>query len=129
MAVLQQPPPPAPAVAGAGDREAAWLLEQEALALLTRLRRVRPFALQETMLPAAALSPSAQVGIDTLLAGGRRELRRQVIAFLDWLRGPGRAAQPDEVQRRFTLVRMRFNDVLTQFDLFSNVISQRSEHD
>src|SRR3954451_12728808 len=99
MAVLQQPPPPAPAVAGAGDREAAWLLEQEALALLTRLRRVRPFALQETMLPAAALSPSAQVGIDTLLAGGRRELRRQVIAFLDWVGGPRARPRPAHVAR------------------------------
>jgi hypothetical protein len=119
-------PHPSPA---APDRAAARLLEDEAVALLTRLRQVRPFALQETMLPAAALNPSAQVGIDALLARGRRGLHQQVDAFLTWLRGPGGAAQPEEVQRRFTLVRMRFNDVLSQFDLFSNVISQRSEHD
>ena len=132
MAVPQQSAPPAfvPAPASAGhEQEATWLLEQEALALMTRLRQVRPFALQETMLPAAALTPTAQVGIDALLVGGRRLLRRQVLEFLTWLRGPGRAAQPDEAQRRFTLVRLRFNDVLSQFDLFSNVISQRSEHE
>ena len=34
-----------------------------------------------------------------------------------------------EMQRRFALVRMRFNDALSQFDLFSEVITQRSEHE
>jgi hypothetical protein len=132
MAVMEQPAAPAPPLAAgapARARDTAWLLEQEALALLTRLRQVRPFALQETMLPAAALTPTAQVGIDALLVGGRRLLRRQVLEFLEWLRGPGRSAPPEEAGRRFTLVRMRFNDVLSQFDLFSNVISQRSEHE
>ena len=33
------------------------------------------------------------------------------------------------MQRRFTIVRLRFNDALTQFDLFSELITQRSEHD
>jgi hypothetical protein len=129
MAVLEQSAPAAAVAEPRPDRGGAWLLEQEALALLTRLRQVRPFALQETMLPAAALTPTAQVGIDALLVGGRRLLRRQVLEFLEWLRGPGRTAQPEEAQRHFTLVRMRFNDVLSQFDLFSNVISQRSEHE
>ncbi len=32
---------------------ASWSLEQEARAMLTRLGRVKPFALQESMLPAA----------------------------------------------------------------------------
>jgi len=54
---------------------ATWMLEQEARALLTRLDRVKPFALQETMLPAAALSPAAQTGIEQYLMRGRRDLR------------------------------------------------------
>ncbi len=29
----------------------------------------------------------------------------------------------------FTVLRMRFNDVLSQFDLFADVITQRSEHE
>ena len=109
-----------------GNRAAMWLLEEEARAFLTRLRQIRPFAMQETMLPAAALTPTAQVAIDTLLAHGRRALRDRVGAFLAWLRGPGRAATPEEAQREFALIRMNFNDVLSQFDLFSNVISQRA---
>src|SRR5919201_3290740 len=106
---------------------ARWLLEQEARALLTRLRRVKPFALQETMLPAAALSPAALVAIERFLVGGRFELREQVRDYLRWLAGEGRGASEAELQRRFTIVRLRFNDALSQFDLFSEVITQRSE--
>jgi hypothetical protein len=102
-------------------------LEQEARALLTRLSRVKPFALQETMLPAAALSPAALIAIERLLVTGRYELREQVHGFLRWLRGAGRGAAPNEMQRRFTLVRMRFNNTLSQFDSFSELITQRSE--
>jgi hypothetical protein len=51
-----------------------------------------------------------------------------VHAFLRWLHGPeGRAAEPDEAQRRFTLLRLLFNAGLSQFDLFAHVFAQRSE--
>jgi hypothetical protein len=106
---------------------ARLLLERETRALLTRLGRVRPFALQETMVPAAALTPAAQLAIEQFLIGGRYQLRSEVLAYLRWLRGPGGKSSPAEQQRRFTLVRMRFNDTLSQFDLFSELITQRSE--
>jgi len=108
---------------------ARWALEQEARALLTRLGRVRPFALQETMLPAASLSPAAQIAIERFLIGNRYRLRQEVISYLRWLRDTGGSTPAAEMQRRFTIVRLRFNDVLTQFDLFSEVVTQRSEHD
>lgn len=108
---------------------AAQYLEQEARSLLTRLDRVRPFALQETMLPAAALSPAALVAIERLLVGGRYKLHQEVLEYIDWLRAEGDDAGSAEMQRRFTTVRMRFNDVLSQFDLFSELITQRSEHE
>jgi hypothetical protein len=109
---------------------ATWMLAQEARALLTRLARVKPFALIEPMLPAAALQPAAQLATERYLVAGRRELRAMVTGFLAWL-GSARArhASAAEAQRRFTLLRLKFNAVLTQFDLFSDVISQRSEHD
>ncbi|WP_138733748.1 hypothetical protein [Modestobacter excelsi] len=103
-------------------------LEEEARALLTRLDQVRPFAVHETMVPAAALFPTAQAAIDGLLIEGRRTLHGLVLDYLGWLRGPGLEASPAEQQRRFTLIRLRFNDVLSQFDLFTEVITQRSEH-
>jgi hypothetical protein len=106
------------------------MLENEVRALLTRLARLQPFALQETMLPAANLLPSAQVAIEGFLMAGRRHLRAVAEEFLGWLRSP-QASQttPQEAQRRFTMLRLRFNRVLTHFDVFQNVITQRSEHE
>jgi hypothetical protein len=108
---------------------AKWLLEQEARALLTRLDRMKPFALNETMVPAAGLSFPAQVSIERYLAEGRKRLRHMIHAFRVWLDGLGSNADPAMVQRRFTFLRLRFNAVLTQFDLFSDLITQRSEHE
>lgn len=106
------------------------MLSQEARALLTRLARVRPFALVEPMVPAANLLPAAQSAIERHLMGGRRELRRMVDAFIGWLQGPGAArASAAEAQRRFSYLRLKFNAVLTQFDLFNDVITQRSENE
>lgn len=106
-----------------------WFLDQEARALLTRLARVKPFALLEPMLPAAAISPAAQTAIDSFLATNRHELRSRIRRFMSWLRSPrGLEAEPEEAQRKFTLVRLVFNDVLSQFDLFADVLTQRSEH-
>ncbi len=106
------------------------LLGQEARALLTRLARVKPFALHETMVPAAAPLPAAQAAIEQYLARGRRDLRRQVLEYLDWLHSPsGQQAALAEAQRRFTFLRLRFNSVLTQFDIFSVVMTQRSEQE
>ena len=57
------------------------MLRYETRAMLARLALVKPFALQESMLPAAALLPAAQVAIDRFLVAGRRELRRLLHAL------------------------------------------------
>jgi len=112
------------------DSAARDLLGEEARALLTRLHRIKPFALQEPMLPAAALSPAAQVAIERHLVHGRRDLRAHIEDFLAWLEGSvARRAAPRDLQRRFVQLRLRFNVVLSQFDLFSDAIAQRSEHE
>lgn len=109
---------------------AAWMLEQEARALLTRLARVKPFMLQESMLPAASLLPASQVAIEEFLMAGRRHLKSLVEGFLNWLRSPASAqVDAEEAQRKFAMLRLRFNAVVTQFDLFDNVITQRSENE
>jgi hypothetical protein len=109
---------------------ALWMLGQEAQALLTRLARVKHFALHEPMVPAAAISPLAQIAIEHYLESGRRELRGQVHTFLEWLHGSGgQRATPAEAQRRFTFLRLRFNAVLSQFDIFADVLTQRGGHD
>ena len=105
-------------------------LDHEARALQTRLARVKPFALLEPMLPAAALSTAAQGSIERYLADGRRELRRRIEDFRLWLRrAAAEGARPSEAQKLFTILRLRFNTLLSQFDLFADVITQRSEHE
>jgi hypothetical protein len=107
---------------------AVRLLEQEARALLTRLARVKPFALQETMVAAAAPTPAAQAAIDRHLLAGRRQVRRMVEEFIAWLNSPaGRAAPPADNQKKFTMLRLRFNAALTQLDIFADAFTQRSE--
>jgi hypothetical protein len=109
------------------DTPAARLLDQEARALLTRLALVRSFALTEPMVQAAAPSDAASAGIERYLSTRRNELRERVMRFIAWLRGPGRAATAEEMQRRFTFLRLRFNTEITQFELFADALSQRSE--
>jgi len=108
---------------------ATVFLEREARALLARLGRLKPFALYETMVPAAAPALAAQKALEEYLAEGRREMRARIADFLTWLRGPGQHATPQQVQRRFVFLRLRFNVVLSDFDLFADVLTQRSEHE
>src|SRR5208282_72308 len=98
-----------------------------ARALLARLARVKPFVLSEPMVLAASLLPAAQIAIERFLAKGRRELKERVQGFLSWLHGQGKQASPQDIQRRFVFLKLRFNAVLSQLELFHQVISQRSE--
>jgi hypothetical protein len=109
-------------------RDPLTLLETEAEALLTRLDRVMPFALHETMVPAASLSPAALSEVEVFLVRGRRVLRERIERYLSWVRTGAGGASPARVQRAFVLLRLEFNDVLAQVDLFAAVINQRSAH-
>ena len=109
---------------------AHWLLAQDARALLTRLGHVQPFALREPSVPAASLAPEAQTAIERHMAEARRRLRADVARFLRWLDGSDAASiAPAEAQRRLTLLRLRFNALLAQLDIFAAVFSQRGEHE
>jgi hypothetical protein len=104
-----------------------WMLDQEARALLVRLARVKPFVLSQPMVLAASLLPAAQIAIERFLAKGRHELKERVQGFLSWLHDQGKQAPPDEIQRRFVFLKLRFNAVLAQLELFHQVVSQRCE--
>lgn len=111
-------------------RAASQFMVQETRSLLARLARVKPLALQETMTPAAAISPAAYIAIERFLAEGRAHLRQMAAAYLRWLHSEeGRQAPPEEVQRRYALLRLQFNGVLDQFDTFADVLTQRSEYE
>jgi hypothetical protein len=104
-----------------------WMLDQEARALQARLGRIRPFVLNQPMVLAASLLPRAQIAIERFLARGRSELRLRIQAFIRWLHGRGAVATAAEAQQKFVFLRLRFNAVLSQLELFNQVITQRSE--
>lgn len=109
---------------------ASYFLSQEARAMLTRLERVMPFALNMPMVNAAAVSTAAGLAIEQHLARKRRELSNQVHGFLRWLNSSeGRQATAQEAQHLFTLLWLKFNTVLDQLDIFADVLTQRSEHE
>jgi hypothetical protein len=112
------------------DPAARWLLANAAGGLLTRLERVQAFGLHIPAVPAAGVSAAAQFAVENYLADGRRELHGLVRDYLGWLDTPaGRAASSAEAQRRWVLLRLRFQRVLTQFDIFADALNQRSEHE
>ena len=105
-------------------------IADEARGLLDRVTRLKPFVLQVPMVLAAGPSFDAQVAIERHLLQGRRELKQRIRDYLAWLSGPqGRNATPAEAQKRFVLLRLGFNVVITQLDIFSEAMSQRSEVD
>ena len=112
-------------------REAgARIIETEARSLLTRLERLKPFALITPTVPAAAVSPAAQSAMEKHMSEGRHKLRQLVHEFLRWLRSPsGEAATPDDAQQKLAFLRLRFNAVISQFYIFSDVLAQRAAYE
>ncbi|MCB0542545.1 MAG: hypothetical protein KDC70_03455 [Saprospiraceae bacterium] len=104
-------------------------LRTEALSLLIRLRQLSPFSLVMPMSPAATISAEAMEAIDRHLEKAKSELRKSVTQFIRWLDNASRQnTAPSEAQERFTFLKIRFNQILDQLDIFADVLSQRSEH-
>ncbi len=98
--------------------------------MIGRMEMVKPFSLHETMVPAAVPAARTLRDIDAYLARGRSELIRSARRYLAWLRnGDAERRSLESVYRRYVFLRLRVNAVLTQFDLFADAISQRSEAD
>ena len=107
---------------------AKQFLEREARALRTRIDRLVPLSATMSMVPAAGIPVSALSSIEQHLREGRRNLRHAVERFVNWLKSEaGRASSAADAQRRFTLLKLRFNSALSQFDIFADVLVQRSE--
>jgi hypothetical protein len=112
----------APRIAG---RE---LLMAEANALLSRLNQVQPFELTMPMVSAALPSKAAQQGIHQLIKTGRIQLRRRIVQYIRLLRSRP-SMTLEQCQAAYSLLKLQFNSLLDQFDIFADVVNQRSEHD
>jgi hypothetical protein len=105
-------------------------LVNEALSLLSRLDAVKPFALTMPMVVAAKLSDDALKGITDLIVKGNRELKKSVREFIRSVKDPANEHIPSaELQSKFAILKLRFNALLDELDIFADVTSQRSEHD
>lgn len=112
------------------DRLGLWLLSQEATGLLGRVRHLKPFSLSQPMVAAANVSPRAMAAMEDVLESRRKEIRLGTVTYLRWLQSDeGRRASAEEAQRRYTFLRLRFNTITSQFDIFADVLSQRGEHE
>ena len=109
---------------------ALWLLEQEARSLAARLGRMKPFALIAPMVMAATVPQAAQTAMENHLTQGRRKLRTMIDEFIGWVRSPsGQSVTPAAAQKKIVLLKLRFNAVISQFHIFADVLTQRSEHE
>ena len=108
---------------GAGKQ----LLVTEVYALLSRLDQVQPFEWSMTMVPAATPSVRALKYIHHLIRMGRARLGQRARGFLRALKSD-QGTPLHKYQAAYSILRMQFNALLDQLDIFADVVSQRSEH-
>lgn len=125
MGASWQPDHPVRSVVDAAGRK---LLIAEADALLNRLNLVQPFELTMPMVSAALPSRAARHSIHQLIKSGRLQLRWRIQRYLRLLRTrPSLSLQ--KCQAAYSILKLQFNSLLDQFDIFADVVNQRSEHE
>ncbi len=125
MGAARQPNHPAGGLASLDGRP---FLIAEAEALLTRLQQVQPFEWTMPMVTAASTSREAMKGIHLLIKNGRIELREKVQQFIQILHSD-QTMPLHKCQSAYSILKLQFNALLDQFDIFADVVNQRSEHD
>jgi hypothetical protein len=105
-------------------------LVNEAESLLTRLDTVKPFALNMPMVAAAAVSDDALREITNLIIQGYKELKRKIYDYINWTKKSANIdISTEHAQARYSILKLRFNALLDQLDIFADVLSQRAEHE
>ena len=109
-----------------GDMNLIAHFEVEARALLCRLKQVRPFVSSIPMLATAAISRQAQDHIHNLLQAGKARLRHNIHSFIH-ISARNPHLSTDHKQARFAVLKLQFNALLDQLDIFADALTQRSE--
>ncbi len=105
-------------------------LINEAFSLLARLGQVKPFSMTMPMVKAACVSDKALKDITALLEKGKKELRYNIYRFIEIARETERSTGKERgLQSGFTILKLRYNSILDDLDIFADVLSQRSEYD
>ncbi|NCD68721.1 hypothetical protein [Mucilaginibacter agri] len=105
-------------------------LNNEACSLLTRLNQVQPFSMTMPMVKGASVSAKAFKEIIELLENEKAALRKNIYRFIKQVKRQQKAkADEKQLQAAFAVLKLRFNDILDQLDIFADVLSQRGEND
>ena len=81
------------------------------------------------MVLAAGVSGVAHAAINQHLARIALDLRRRLGEFIRWIKSPAAApVSTADCQARYVLLKLRFNNLLDQLDIFADVLTQRGEH-
>lgn len=104
-----------------------YFLDAESKALMIRLSQIKSFMLTMPMVPAANISMPAQQSIHMLLKEGVREMNIKIRQFNRWLNKSG-SLTAGKAQKQYALLKLQFNWLLDQVDIFADVMTQRSEH-
>lgn len=105
-------------------------LLREAQSLQIRLSQQKPFIMTMPMVKGAQISRAALGKITHLLQSSKVQLNQGIHLFLIKLNdAKSQNSHPGKIQKEFIMLKLRFNNILDQLDIFSDVLSQRSEHD
>ncbi|RYY31072.1 MAG: hypothetical protein EOO04_02580 [Chitinophagaceae bacterium] len=114
---------------GTNDSYAFDYLLNEAQSLLSRLHQVKPFSMTMPMVQGAAVSFRAMEQISELLENGKAAIFRSINEFIATIEHSKKAhSDAAALQTRFSLLKLRYNSILDQLDIFADVLAQRSEH-
>jgi len=81
------------------------------------------------MVIGATVSVAAMRAVTTLLENGKKKLRTHIHLFIDQFKTGNVKNNAKELHAVFTILKLRFNNILDQLDIFADVLSQRSEHE
>jgi hypothetical protein len=106
-------------------------IANEAEAMLIRLKQLKPFSMTVAMVKSAAVSDRAFTGVNDHVNQAKRKLSISVIAFIRKLRHEKHegAVDPVALQNQFAMLKLRFNSILDQLDIYADVLTQRSEQE
>jgi len=82
------------------------------------------------MVKGASVSEGSLKAVTELLEKGKTELRIKVHRFIDKIKSSHKRRDGiAQLQSEFAVLKLRFNSILDQLDIFADVMSQRAEHD
>ncbi len=105
-------------------------LANESYSLLVRLNQVKPFSMTMPMVKGASVSPRAFKEVISLLEKEKGILRKRIYKFIEKIKDQQKTGVGEkDLQTGFTILKLRFNSILDQLDIFAEVLIQRGEYE